>query len=226
MDSKKIFLIVLITAIIFGGFGYFYGAGSLKIKNPSVFTKQSVSSDDSCIEKAKTRLKESGFSAIPENIEIKSLAGEVKEIKDNSLVLKIQPLEPLANESLDERIIKFNDQTKIYTMKQKDIKTYQAEMDEFNKKMQEKMKSNSTVTSSTTNMVTPPPLFEKEAISFDKIKIGSRISIISDKNIKNEKEITALEISYIQDAVSNPGTIPPTNNPVSTPMPTTPSLQK
>lgn len=40
----------------------------------------------------------------------------------------------------------------------------------------------------------PPELFEKIALSFEEIKIGDPITVITEENIKGEKEITAKEI--------------------------------
>lgn len=205
MTSKNIFAIVLVTAVIFGGCGFFYGksfSGNGSGKLTSTLSKTNISDKD-CLEKARARLKESGFGMMPDNMEIKSVNGEVKVIKGDKITLKIRPLEPLADENLDERIISINNQTKIYEMVQKDSKLFQAEMDEYNKKMQEQMKamdpSKPVDPTKIIEPLMPPQSFDKKEIKIDAIKVGSQITVQSEKDLKNEKNITAQEIVVQQN---------------------------
>lgn len=142
-------------------------------------------------EAAKKRLADSGFFPMLE-MEIKAVFGEVTEVKDGRLALRIRPLEPLADQDLDTRIILADSHTKIYELAQRDQDEYQKEMEDFSRIMQAQMSNPSAETAS----LTPPEMFTKKEVKITDIRIGQNINVVSDENIRSAKEIRAAEITF------------------------------
>lgn len=195
---KQIIATFLITAIVFSVFGIVLDAKTniaqniFKIKYPIDERKITSTGSDtfqSGWDAAKKRLQESGqYFAM--SGEMKSVLGQIADVSNNKITLKIRPIEPLDDPELDNRIIVVTDSTKIYQMVQKDQTQYQKEMDEFNKKIQEQMKSPEKMTS----LIAPPELFTKEEATISDLKADQQIEVSSDDNIRNAKEFEAVEI--------------------------------
>jgi len=156
---------------------------------------------------AKKRLSDSGLFGIGMNTEIKSITGEIKEISGDKIIIKIRPLEPLADASLDTRTIVVDSATKMYTLQPKDQTVFLAEMEAY----AQKMKINGTQTPMTTptststptpvapaTVILPPDGFIRTTISVSDLKVGQMINILSENNIKEVSEFKASEISYYQ----------------------------
>ncbi len=208
---KKTQLIVIIgIALIFFVFGYLIRGAKVNSTGQSV---KGADTFQAGWDAAKTRLVDSGF-IMPGgvNIEIRNLNGEIKEINGDKITLKIRPFEPLADASLDTRIIVVDSATKIYSLETKDSKEYMAEVDAYNKKIQA---INSTAPLAP---ITPPDRFDKSEISLSDLEVGQMISVTSGENIKETKEFKALEINYNQPPiVPTPPAVPaaaPTTQPV------------
>ena len=123
------------VALIFFSLGYLIGSAKV---SPTGKLAISANTFQAGWEAAKKRLADSGFAAPMANLEINNVSGQVTAIQDNAITLKIRPMEPLADPSLDERIVKIDNQTKIYVLEQKDQALYQKEMADFNKKYRNK----------------------------------------------------------------------------------------
>ncbi len=198
MFNKKIAIISIIVALIFFALGLITG---LEIKSGGNFSQSGnllssivpsgQNSYQAGWEAAKKRLAESGFAPMMTDLEIKTISGEIKEIKGSKISLTIRPLEPLADPELDNRVITIDNQTKIYQLVQKDTAEYQKEMAEFNKKMQEQMAKPGTAT----QPLLPPDYFTKKLIQLTDLKVGQQVSATAAQDIKTVKEFTALEIS-------------------------------
>lgn len=195
--SKQIIATFLITAIIFSIFGIFLDAKTniarnvFKIKSSTEQKMASTGTDtfQSGWDAAKKRLQESGqYFVMPG--EIKSVSGQITDVLNNKITLKIRPVEPLDDPELDNRIVAITDSTKIYQMVQKDQAQYQKEIDEFNKKMQEQMKSPEKMISP----IISPELFIKKEVAISDLKADQQITVSSDDNIRNAKEFKAVEI--------------------------------
>ena len=110
--SLKTIIIILILAAF--GLGFYLGnLYPIGLKGENTF--------EAGWQAAQERLSESGFMPpMIEGAEITSVNGEVKEVKDNRISLKISPLEPLADPDLDNRIVEVDEKTKIYRLIEKD----------------------------------------------------------------------------------------------------------
>ncbi len=201
---KPTIIISLVVALVFFTLGYVLGA-SLPSPTGSKTGGSLLSSLNTGAntfqagwEAAKKRLSDSGFGTPMANLEIKNLTGQVTAVKGNAITLKIRPLEPLADPSLDERTVIVDSNTKIYVLAQKDQAEYQKEMEDFNKKMQEQLKNPpkpGQAPASPAGAIMPPELFVKKSASLSDIKVGATISVVAvDKDIKNVKQFTAAEI--------------------------------
>ena len=199
------------VALIFFSLGYLIGSAKV---SPTGKLAISANTFQAGWEAAKKRLADSGFAAPMANLEINNVSGQVTAIQDNAITLKIRPLEPLADPSLDERIVKVDANTKIYTLEQKDQAEYQKEMADFDKKMQEQMKNPPEPGQAPippVGDVGPPEFFVKKEASISDIKVGMNINVIAaDKDIKNAKQFSAAEIN-LQPAPA--AAIPPIGQP-------------
>lgn len=193
---KKNIIISLVVALVFFTLGYLVGGSNIA---PAGQLIKGANTFQAGWDAAKKRLADSGFGSPMANFEINNVSGQVTAIQDKAITLKIMPLEPLADLDLDERIIKADANTKIYTLEQKDQAEYQKEMEDFNKKMQEQansMPAPGETPASPADAITPPEFFVKKETSLSDIKIGDNINVIAaDEDIKNTKQFTAAEIN-------------------------------
>ena len=143
---------------------------------------------------AKKRLAESGY-AFPVAAEVTTLSGDVTEVKNGSLTMKIRPLEPLADPELDVRTVTFDANTKFYRSEPKDPAVYQKEMEEYGRKMQQLSgKAGTPAPAAAAAAGTPPqPTVQKEITAAD-IQKGNMVIVTAGKNIKEEKTFVATAI--------------------------------
>ena len=181
--TKQTIITIIIIALIFFGIGFVFANYYKLDSNNNTY--------QAGWDAAKQRLEESGFVPMIEDMEITSVSGEVEQIQDNKISLSIYVLEPLADPSLDSRIIEVDENTKIYQLIEKNQEQLQKEMDEFNQKMQEQT-NNPEITS---EPIMPPELFNRQEISFNNLQIGQQITVLAQEDIKDKKEFKAVEIN-------------------------------
>lgn len=191
--NQKIFIAMIAVAAIFFGLGFYFD------RSP-VLTQKGDNTFRAGWQAAKDRLKQTGFAPMmSENMEISSVNGEIKEVKNNQISVQINALEPLADPDLDNRIIEVNENTKIYQLSEKDQEQYRKEMLEFEKKIKEQMEKivqPEEMPAVSANPITPPDMFVKKEIKSQDIKIGSQANITAvEKDIKNSKKFIAAEIT-------------------------------
>lgn len=203
--TKQILLSILITAFIFGSLGFYLNqpaekykfSVSNKLKNNQETNNNQKNTFQAGWDAAKKRLVETGF--VPEinnEIEMKMVTGEIMGIKNNKINLKINPLTPLADADLDDRIVLINKNSLIYKLVEKNQQKQEEEMKEFEEKMrefEEKIMKNKNLNQEFESPM-PPEFFNKEKIKISDIEIGQRVSVMAQKDIKEVKEFTAEEI--------------------------------
>jgi hypothetical protein len=199
MDKKIIAIVIIVVFAAFAS-GFFIGIKLNKfqpVNAPGFSAKNDPGGIQAGWDAAKKRLAESGFVSQNVNNPIKQVSGTVKEIKGNSVVLTIQPLEPLADPALDERIIEIDYNTKVYLMAQRDAKELAKAIEEFSKKIQAQAgKPLPSGTGTTTNNLTPPESFTKKPAKLADIKAGSQINVTAQgEDIKTIKNFKAAEIT-------------------------------
>ena len=183
----------IIIALVFFGLGFYSGRlYPIGLKGENTF--------EAGWQAAKQRLSETGFMPMfGKDMEITSLSGEVKEVKGNKISLKISPLEPLADPNLDNRIVEVDEKTKIYRLIEKDPAQYQAEMEEFERKMGEEMENPEEIP----EPVVFPEMYNKEEAGLADIEVDQRISVKTEEDIKEVKQFKAVEIT-IQSVPARP----------------------
>ena len=189
MFSKKQWLIVILISLILLAVGY--GLSTLR-------NKVTNNSFQSGFDAAKQRLAENkNQSATKKVVEIKKVVGEITAINNDKITIKIKPLEPLADPSLDSRVVLVNAATKFYSSEQKDPKEYLAEMQEYQKNIKASKASTTKILAPVTpaTKIVSPSRFIKKEISLTDLKVGQRISISAGEDIKNLPEFSALEIT-------------------------------
>ena len=192
--TKQFWLSILIVAIIFSGLGFFVASINKSTDNQNIF-KINLKADNQNTfqagwEAAKQRLKETGMITTIEGMGITTVSGEIKQFQDNKINLKINPLEPLADPELDNRIVLVDDSTKIYQLVGKNQEQYQKEVEEFGKKMAKQTENPEEII----EPIESPEPFTKKVLSLDDIKIGQRITVIAQEDIKEVKQFKAIEI--------------------------------
>ena len=203
--SKQI-ITILITAIIFFGLGYVISPSKITTEETNNINKKE-NTFQAGWNAAKERLVETNFMPMVgmEEMEIKSVSGNVQKIEGNKIALKIQPLEPLADPELDIRIIDVSN-AKFYQSVQKDEEQYQKEMEEFDRKTQAQMNdmemnagtSSESIISPEMNDSEPimfPDMFVKQEVSLNNIQVDQQISVMVNEDIKDKKEFKAIEIN-------------------------------
>ena len=181
--SLKTIIIILILAAF--GLGFYLGnLYPIGLKGDNTF--------EAGWQAAQERLSETGFMPMfGKDMEITSLSGEIKEVKGNKISLKISPLEPLADPNLDNRIVEVDEKTKIYRLIEKDPAQYQAEMEEFERKMGEEMENPEEIP----EPVVFPEMYNKEEAGLADIEVDQRISVKTEEDIKEVKQFKAVEIT-------------------------------
>jgi len=207
--SKKILSVIVIgAAVIFFAAGYCV-KGALKNKQDTFQAGWAA---------ARAKLNESGFTGICEipkidmNKDIKRLSGEIQEISGNKITLKIQPLEILADESLNTRIITVDAATKMYSYELKGPQEQAAYMITYNKEMaaRKDMAVRNKGAATIPEPVALPDPYKKVEISLSDLKAGQTINIKAGEDIKEVKEFTAVEIDYSQPLVPEAAPVPAT----------------
>ena len=183
----------IIIALVFFGLGFYSGRlYPIGLKGENTF--------EAGWQAAQERLSETGFMPpMIEGAEITSVNGEVKEVKDNRISLKISPLEPLADPDLDNRIVEVDEKTKIYRLIEKDPAQYQAEMEEFERKMGEEMENPEEIP----EPVVFPEMYQQEEAVLTDIEAGQQISVRTEGDVKEVKQFRAIEI-IIQSGPARP----------------------
>lgn len=181
--GKKIIIISLILVVFIAGFasGTMYYK-KFKVKSPASSVSSASLSDQekACWDQARQRLKDTGF--IPssnDRTDVKSVNGEITNISGNMITLKIQPLEVLADPSLDNRTIEINNATKIY------------QMNKVAGVIGTAIKSGQSSGNNNANLNYH---YENKEVALGDLKIGDKISASSESNVLEQKNIRAKNV--------------------------------
>lgn len=185
MNKKNVILLMILFYVLGAASGFV-------IKKNSFFEELNPNNAyQSGWDAAQRRLIENNiFQSYDDKTEIKSISGIVEEINSNTIKIQSKLLTALLGPDLDYRFINVNEKTKIIKVTKKSDQEYQNELNEFTKSG-----GYSTTTNSPNGGLS---MYKSEEVALDQIEIGKLITIRSDKNIRDEKHITANEI-YFED---------------------------
>ena len=190
----------IIIALLFLGLGIFVGTKISKKPIPQGAATNSENTYQAGWDAAREKIKQSPQAAMmqPQG-EIKNIGGTIQKISGNKLTVKTFSMDPLAEESMSERIITIDSNTKISLNVQKSPEVMQKEMENF----QEKMKAQQSDSANMTEPVMPPMPFETKNITASELKEGQQILITANEDIATKKEFSAIQIDA-QEAVTMP----------------------
>lgn len=137
---------------------------------------------------AQKRLSESEkFGPIANSsVEIRSITGVVQSIDGNKISIKINPLEPLADPSLDTRTV-IATSAAITHMVQRNPEEYKTELAAFMAIMRKPPVPGK-------ERPQPPVSSTKEVAKINDIKVGNTIVVTAGENIKDLKEFSAVSV--------------------------------
>ena len=173
-------LLYFLTAIVFFVIGF--SASTLVAKKDS---------NDAYLngwKAAQERLKETSFlQQVEDDFEITSIVGKITEIKNNKILIKANPIEPLSDPRLDTREIKIDTNIEIFIIEEKEQDIYQKEIEEFDVLFKKEQVSPESV------VVQPSKVYNKK-ISFSDLNIGDKVIVESNEDIKAKREFTTTKI--------------------------------
>ena len=195
--TKQFIILAVVVALIFTSFGFWFRG--IFIPN-SKTTRQSICDQqqrnlEPGLKAAYQRLIQRGQALIAVRgygfKESKNIGGQIKKIEKNIIVLRVDPVNALADPQLDIRNILISKNTKIYKQveksseeREKDIKIFDQKMKKFSADIQNK------------NIIPPlpPNPFKKIEIKLSDLQVGDKIIVNAYQDIHNQKEFCALEI--------------------------------
>lgn len=205
MPIFKNLIIYVIIAVVFTGVGYFFSqpiAQSIGRRGNDSAIAPIASQNTFAVgmQAAYDRLISHGHASIVGRgwgfRESKVIGGFIKEIKEGEIVLAVNPVNPLSDPALDERVIKISDQTKIYRQIKKTVEETKADSEAFNKEMEEfSRKIKEQKDGETIEPPQPPEPFGKQEIKLSDLKTGNQIIVEAKNDIHAVKEFFSEEIN-------------------------------
>lgn len=146
---------------------------------------------------AKERLQETGYTI--DETDIDYVNGEVTKKEGDKIYIEIDPVTPLSDPALDNRIVVINSDTQIFKLLPKDMEQFEREMDEFDKKMEELESSEGEGAEEARKELlrNEPTPDIKESAEFSEINVGDYLHVKADHDIATERdfEATTVEIN-------------------------------
>lgn len=174
-------LVIVLTTLLVGS--------QLNPNCPSGLLTNQNDSYDAGWQAANQKLMGSGLLP-PEASELLTIAGAITEISGNQIILQANPvvLNPLAAPAPESRTVNITSKTKIIKQVAKTPEQLAADNQAFNDATS-KLKPGATPP-------TPPPPYTEEEIKLSDLKVGDRISVTSNVDIKFATDITASQINF------------------------------
>lgn len=183
--NKRLVLIVIVFTFVAGLFigGFLVLSASLdSTVGKLVDKKVCKNAFQAGLDTAEERLRNAGFAKAPE--EITSITGFVKEVAKDIITLTVSPLNPLEDPDLTLRVVKIDEQTKIYQMKEKEVQIFQKEQEDYDKAL----RGDQSVP------LQKPDPYAKKQVLFSNITQGAKIIVTAEQDIKAAKTFIAQEI--------------------------------
>jgi len=189
--EKKNIIIYFIIAVIFFSVGFMLSLGINKYTSG----KQIDSSNtyQAGWEAARERLYKTGYLQLPDwQTPIKEILGNINNVSNSKITIITEPLDPLADPDLNNRIVEINSNTKIFHYAKKSKEQYDKELEEFNSKYKEKDWMNKP----DSDILPPSNYYLAETVK-DDLQTGQQIRVKASQDIKNEKQFIAEEITIL-----------------------------
>ncbi len=128
-----------------------------------------------------------GFQGVHDDLEIKSISGNVISVSDNKITVKTIPLDILSDPVLEERTVVIDSSTKIYKIFKKSDQEYQEEVN--------RMKETGDYSQLADSADGSVSMFYNKEVNKSELKIGDQLLIEAENDIKNLKELSAVKIT-------------------------------
>jgi len=180
--QSKIYFIIGAVLVIGLILGYIWGSFSSQEK---AFNQGLDQGRKEIEEKYQTKIEEL-YPTVPEPEEIFSVSGEIKEIKDETLTVETTyyPVNPFEETKTETKTVRITEATEFVKQVQKSPEELEKEGEAFRKAMEETPEA----------AILPPEPFKELTISFSDLKVGDRITIEAEENIKGKTEFGAKKI--------------------------------
>jgi len=180
--QSKIYFIIGAVLVIGLILGYIWGSFSSQEK---AFNQGLDQGRKEIEEKYQTKIEEL-YPTQPEPEEIFSVSGEIKEIKDETLTVETTyyPVNPFEETKTETKTVRITEATEFVKQVQKSPEELEKEGEAFRKAMEETPEA----------AILPPEPFKELTISFSDLKVGDRITIEAEENIKGKTEFGAKKI--------------------------------
>ncbi len=186
---KKIIVISLTAIICFCG-GLFtariFKPSSLPAQN--CYTQQDI---DTAYSKGREeisgRLIDSELVASrKDEMAVYEISGTIKSFDNNNIVLITSSLDPSADPGLDNRNILIPANAKLYRYEKLSEEEYQKKLDEFTRRYQAGSLGADELS---------PARYEKRAVETSALGAGQNIIVVSEEDLRSQKQISAKEIT-------------------------------
>ena len=180
--QSKIYFIIAAVLIVGLILGYILGLFSSQEK---AFNQGLEQGRKEIEEKYQTKIEEL-FPSEPEPEEIFSVSGEIKEVKDKILTLEttFYPVNPLEESKTEIKTVEITEATELVKQVQKSPEELEIEEEAFRETMEENPEAE----------ISSPLPYEEFTISFSDLKVGDKITVEAEENIKEKTEFTAKKI--------------------------------
>lgn len=172
MEKRNLFIFLIIVVILIAfSFGFYLGKRKGKKETEAKYQKK--------IEEA--------FPRPPEPEEIFSCHGKITEIKGRILTLSVTGYQysPLEEPKVEIKKVVVTEDTEI----KKQVKREAGELRKLEEEYAKALRKGLDVT--------PPEVFKLEPIEFSELKIGDKILVTAEENIKGKTEFTASDIQLL-----------------------------
>ncbi len=194
--TKKTLFAVTILILLFFGSGILLGV-KLKSENNGIASNvQAPSNQDNSYQAgydaAKKQLLEKNPAIAPLiEMQTKIRYGTIEKISENSIILDNVRTAALPADSKPETFtVDITKDSNFFQLSRKDCAQFQAEMTDFQNKLQKQ-------TPTDQQKISSPQIQEKKAISLADLKEGQLVSITSNEDISDQKDFTAKEVTIM-----------------------------
>lgn len=179
-NIKILFIFIIVLSFLLIGCYFF----NIKLNEIKKITYQQGWED------AKARLYQQIGPIAEENKIINIITGEIVDINEKQIVLKLGVTELLSDPELDNRNIFVDDSTKIFKYQMKSNEEYQKDLSEY----YQANNIDPVTFIPNPDEIFGPDRFEQVEAVFSSLSAGQTIAVYADKNIGKDKSFTAAKI--------------------------------
>lgn len=187
---------VLVLVASFG-LGVFVGPQIMTVKGP--FDVRVANTYEAGWNAARQRLAESDIGRVVNAQDPRSIRGTIESVGSDRVGIRVRAADPLADPSLDKRVVLVRNTTKVLRLDRKESSVFQREVDIFFANLKSKKPSDS---------LRAPEPFIGTAIDTQNLEVGDEVFVVASEDIKLAKEFIASEIQSEGRKVVSAASVP------------------